>query len=191
MTLPAFIEQYGYLAVFLGCFFEGETVLVLAGFAAHLGYLWLPWVVAVAAVAGFCGDELAYLAGRVYGPRLAARWPRLDAAQRRVAEKLAGHAFWVVFLLRFAVGFRIATPIAVGASGMPALRFALPNAAGALVWAVSFGAAGYAFGTAFTAALEHAKRYEEIAFAVLAAAVLATTGFARLRRRDSRRAARH
>ena len=45
-SLQSLIEHYGYFAVFLGCFLEGETVLVLAGFAAHMGYLSLPGVIA-------------------------------------------------------------------------------------------------------------------------------------------------
>ena len=173
MTLQSFIESYGYFAVFVGCFAEGETVLVLAGFAAHLGYLSLPWVMATAAVAGFCGDQTAFFAGRRWGPRLLAWSPRLAAAQPYIVEKLHRHATWVVFVLRFAVGFRIASPIVIGASGLPAWRFTLPNAAGAIVWAILIGGAGYVFGAAFTRSLEHAKRYEEIAFAALAVIVIA------------------
>ena len=148
-------------------------MLVLAGFAAHLGYLSLPWVMATAAMAGFCGDQVAFFAGRRWGPRLLAWSPRLAAAQPYVAEKLRRHATWMVFVLRFAVGFRIASPIVIGASGLPAWRFTLPNAAGAIVWAILIGGAGYVFGAAFTRSLEHAKRYEEVAFAVLAAIVIA------------------
>ena len=173
MTLQSFIETYGYAAVFVGCFAEGETVLVLAGFAARMGYLSLPSVMATAAIAGFCGDQLAFFAGRRYGPRLIKWSPRLAAAQPVIIEKLERHATWVIFMLRFAVGFRIASPIVIGASGLPALRFTLPNAAGAIVWGFLFGGAGYVFGAAFTGMLEHAKHYEEIAFAVLALIVLA------------------
>lgn len=173
MTLQIFIENYGYFAVFIGCFAEGETVLVLAGFAAHLGYLSLPWVMATAAVAGFCGDQVAFFAGRRWGPRLIAWSPRLAAAQPFIDTKLAAHSIWVVFVLRFAVGFRIASPIVIGASDLPTWRFMVPNAAGAIVWAILFGSAGYVFGAAFTRTLDHAKRYEEIAFAVLAAVVIA------------------
>ena len=172
MTLQSFIENYGYFAVFVGCFAEGETVLVLAGFAAHLGYLSLPWVMTTAAMAGFCGDQVAFFAGRRWGPRLLARWPRLAAAQPYIVEKLHRHAVWMVFVLRFAVGFRIASPIIIGASNFPAWRFTLPNSGGAIVWAILFGSAGYLFGAAFTRALERAKHYEEIAFVVLALIVI-------------------
>ena len=175
MTLQGFIETYGYVAVFIGCFLEGETVLVLAGFAAHLGYLSLPWVMGTAAIAGFCGDQAAFLAGQRYGPRLLAWSPRLAATQPLILDKVSRHATVVIFMLRFAWGLRIASPIVIGASGLPLSRFAPPNAAGAIVWAIVVGGAGYLFGAAFTTMLVHAKHYEEIAFIGLAAAVLIVT----------------
>lgn len=183
MTLQGFIEQYGYIAVFVGCFVEGETVLVLAGFAAHLGYLSLPWVMTVAAVAGFSGDQAVFLVGRKFGPRLLAWSPRLAALQPVILAKLSRHANWVVFMLRFAYGFRIASPIVIGASGLPMSRFAPPNAAGAVVWAIVIGGAGYLFGAAFTRMLEQAKHYEAIAFAVLAVIALALTSLGKILRR--------
>jgi membrane protein DedA with SNARE-associated domain len=186
MTLQSFIETYGYAAVFLGCFLEGETVLVLAGFAAHLGYLSLPAVMATAAVAGFVGDQTAFLAGRRFGPRLLAWSPRLAAAQPGILAKLSRHATWVVFMLRFAWGLRIASPIVIGASGLPLTRFAPPNAAGAVVWAILIGGAGYLFGAAFTGMLAHAKHYEVIAFAVLAVVAFAVTWLMKVLRRTPR-----
>lgn len=81
MDIAALIQQYGYLAVAVGCLLEGETVLLLAGFAAHRGYLAWPAVLAVAALAGFAGDMIFFLLGRRHGPRMLARWPRI-AAQR-------------------------------------------------------------------------------------------------------------
>ena len=42
MDLPTFVQQYGLVAVAAGAILEGETVLLLAGAAAHLGLLALP-----------------------------------------------------------------------------------------------------------------------------------------------------
>lgn len=53
MDISNLITQYGYGAVAVGCLLEGEMVLLLAGFAAHRGYLSLPMLIGVAAVAGF------------------------------------------------------------------------------------------------------------------------------------------
>lgn len=57
MTLSALIARYGLAAVFAGTLFEGETVLLLAGYAAHRGYLDFSAVVAVAIVGAVAGDQ--------------------------------------------------------------------------------------------------------------------------------------
>jgi membrane protein DedA with SNARE-associated domain len=54
VTLESIIETYGYWALLVGTFFEGETVLVLGGFAAHRGYLTLPWVILAAFIGSLC-----------------------------------------------------------------------------------------------------------------------------------------
>ena len=64
MTLQSLIDTYGYLAILVGTFFEGETILVLGGFAAYRGYLHLPWVIIAAFVGSLCGDQLFFFLGR-------------------------------------------------------------------------------------------------------------------------------
>ena len=48
--MTTFAASYGYLAVFFGTLFEGEIILVAAGFAAQRGLLALPGVIAIAIV---------------------------------------------------------------------------------------------------------------------------------------------
>ena len=57
MDLPGLIDSYGLLAVAIGAFLEGETVLALAGLAAYRGYLDFYTVVVVAMICGFLGDQ--------------------------------------------------------------------------------------------------------------------------------------
>lgn len=181
--LQSLIAQYGYLAVLVGCLLEGETVLVLAGFAAHLGYLSLPIVVGTAAVAGFAGDEALYAIGRRWSDRIFARFPRLAAARPRVIALLDRYGAWAAFGVRFLVGMRITGAIAIGAAGFPPWRFAVANAAGAIVWAVAIGGAGYLFGQAFTLFLERARHLELAAFAVLGLGGAVTVAVLRWRAR--------
>jgi membrane protein DedA with SNARE-associated domain len=182
--LQLFIENYGYFAVFIGCFFEGETVLVLAGFAAHLGYLSLPWVAVTAAAAGFCGDEVFFALGRHYGDNLLRRFPLLKHGESRVRSLVARYGAYAAFGVRFLVGFRIAGPIVMGAGRMPAWKYSPANALGAITWAIAFSVAGYVFGQAFTNLLQHARHFEEIAF--IALAVVGVVVLAALRRRAKR-----
>ena len=46
--MESLLTTYGYPILIIGTFLEGETVLVLGGLAAHLGYLSLDWVIVCA-----------------------------------------------------------------------------------------------------------------------------------------------
>jgi membrane protein DedA with SNARE-associated domain len=75
MTLEQLVSDYGYAAILIGTFFEGEMVLILGGFAAHRSYLQLPWVIVCAFVGTLFGDQLFYYIGRFRGMRLLERRP--------------------------------------------------------------------------------------------------------------------
>ena len=64
MDITSLITQHGYWLLALACIAEGETVLILAGFAAHRGYLDIRWVMLVAALGGFAGDQTLFWLGR-------------------------------------------------------------------------------------------------------------------------------
>lgn len=180
MNLPGLIATYGYWAVALGCLLEGETVLLLAGFAAHRGHLAWPMVVTVAAAAGFAGDLGFFLLGRRHAPQLLARWPRMAARREQVDRWLVCHGAWVV--VRFVYGFRIAGPVLIGASGMRWQRFALFNALGAVSWAALLTGIGWVFGEAAQALLGELRHYEGILVLVLLAVSVGYAWWARSRR---------
>ena len=75
MDVATLVHSYGYAAVFVGSFLEGETVAALGGLAAHRGYLALPWVIAIAAAGGFLSDQVFFGVGRLGGVRVVARSP--------------------------------------------------------------------------------------------------------------------
>jgi len=64
MALDSLIVSHGYWILAVGCLLEGETVLILAGYAAHRGYLDPFWVVAVASAGGFLGGRGYFWLGR-------------------------------------------------------------------------------------------------------------------------------
>src|SRR5690606_41255131 len=67
MNLPDLLQQYGYAAVFVGTFVEGESMVVLGGYGAHRHYLRLEWVIAAAFAAAVVSDQLYYRLGRWQG----------------------------------------------------------------------------------------------------------------------------
>ena len=134
--------------------------------------LHLPWVIAVAAAAGFVGDTLFYALGRWRGPAVLARWPQLNTHAERVRAGLARWGAGVVVGLRFAYGLRVAGPILIGASGMSAPHFMLWNAVGAVLWATLVAGAGWFFGEAAQALLGRIHHLEGwLALALLGVAL--------------------
>ncbi len=191
MTVEQLIATYGYLAVVVGTFFEGETVLVIAGFAAHRGYMRLPYVLLAAFLGSLSGDQLAFFLGRRHGAALLARHPRWQVHSVRVRSLLERRPALFIFAFRFGVlyGFRTVAPFVIGMSHVPTSHFVLYNTIGAAAWALSVGALGYFFGHALESLLGDVKRYELEAFLFLVAigAALWLWRFVRNRRAKSAR----
>jgi membrane protein DedA with SNARE-associated domain len=169
VTLELLIENYGYLAILVLTFFEGETIVILAGVAAQLGMLEVQWVILWALAGSFGGDQLWFYIGRRWGPQIIARRPSWQVGAEKVYKHLHKHQYWLILTFRFYYGFRNVTPFVLGSSGIPWLRFFTLNLIGAIVWAVTFAYAGYLFGEAFRLFIDD---YHSYALYVLGGLVL-------------------
>lgn len=143
MGLAQVIQEYGYFAIALGSFFEGEAVLLAGSLAAYHGHLDLALVFPIAALASFLGDLPYFFAGRRYGSAVLRRYPALRRRRARVSSLLRRHCVALVLTMRFLYGLRIAGLLALGMSRMSALRFLVLDFFGALIWAAVVCAAGY------------------------------------------------
>ena len=184
-NLETLIETYGYFAIMLGAFIEGETVLVIGGFLAHRGYLDLPLVIVAAFLGTMAGDQFAFFMGRHHSDFIL-KWrpslkPRLDHAK----ELLDQHRKTVIIGFRFLYGFRNIIPFAIGMSKVSAVEFIVLDLTASLVWSIIIATLGYFFGTAFEAAIVNAKHYELTAMIVIAVvgAVIWAVHFYRRRRK--------
>lgn len=166
--LESLIQSYGYAVLLVGTFLEGETILVIAGFAAHRGWLSLPWVMAVAFCGSLAGDQLWFHLGRRKGSAFVAARPAWAQGAERVRMLTGRHGVLVVLGFRFLYGLRTVTPLVLGASGYDVRRFTALNVAGAAVWSVLVSLAGYFFGHVAESLIEDIKRYELWLIAILA-----------------------
>lgn len=170
--LASLIAAHGYWVLAIGCLLEGETVLLLAGFAAHRGHLDPAWVLVVASVAGFAGDQFFFWLGRRHGARVLARRPAWAAQAARVQALLQRWDAGFIVGVRFAYGLRAAGPVLMGMTPISGLRFALFNALGAVLWAMLVGGAGWVFGAAAEALLGQLRQFEGWLLLALAAVAL-------------------
>ncbi len=183
IDLPGLIYTYGYLAVLVGAFLEGETVLALAGLAAYRGHLDLFNVIAIALVAGFAGDQFFFFLGRVQGQRILVRFPHAQERAHRFDAMLSRWHAPLIMCIRFMYGFRIIGPVLLGMGRVPAWKFLVYNFIGAAVWAPLIAGIGYLFGGMLEAVLHDMKRYEIWAFLAIVAAGAAGMVIRRVRAR--------
>ena len=177
MDIAALIAQYGYAAVFLGALFEGESVLLLAGYAAHRGYLDFAVLAGVAGMGAMTGDQFFFWLGRRHGQTLLLRRPVLRKKVEHALALIQRHPVSIILAMRFMWGLRIALPVAVGLSDVARWRFFWLNLASAALWAPLVGGAGYVFGALLSTHLAVLHRVEHWVMLGLVVALLALRGF--------------
>jgi len=186
MELQSIIENYGYAAILIGTFLEGETVLVLAGLAAHQGYLVLTWVILAAFLGSLCGDQLFFYLGRKHSQAVLSRRPGWNQKAEKVHKMMNRFQTPVILSFRFLYGLRTVAPFVIGMSSVPVKKFILLNAAGALVWATAIASGGYFFGRALEVLIGKLKSYEMYIMGSVAMVGLSIWVFHFYRRRRQR-----
>src|SRR5205823_6832937 len=147
-----------------------ETAVIVCGIQAARGQLSLGWVIAVAALGAFLGDNTSYAAGHWLGRPVVKRFFAGEVAQRRLdwaRRFLQERGSYVLVVARFVPGGRTATTFT---SGLVHLRWAtrfLPFiAAAAVLWSLYGGLLGYLGGRLFR---DHPIYALLIAFGIAAA----------------------
>jgi len=164
MNWELIIGNYGYFALLVGTFIEGETILILGGFAAHLGYLYLPWVILVAFIGTLSGDQLFFYLGRRHSRFVLDKHPAWQSRLDRVQKLFERYQTLLILGFRFLYGLRTVTPFVLGRSGVSPTYFFLLNTLSALVWSVAVGIGGYLFGNFLKLIMGDIRRYEFEAF---------------------------
>ena len=169
--MESLIVTYGYLVIFIGTFLEGETILILAGFAARRGYLMLPGVILAAFLGSLFCDQLFFYLGRKHSQAIIARRPIWKSRVKKAQNLLDRFQTPMILAFRFLYGLRTVSPFVIGMSEVSAVKFLLLNAIGALTWAIVIGSGGYLFGSALEAVIGDIKHYE-----IIILGGIATTG---------------
>lgn len=159
-TLEYLIANYGYIALFMGTFFEGETILIIAGIAASEGLLDINYAILSAFAGSVLGDTTYFFIGRKKGDWILERIPSWRPRIEAVLERLERHSHWLILTFRFMYGLRNFASAAVGMSHVTARRFIILNTIGAAIWALSFGFGGYLFGEVMMAFVKDVKRHQ-------------------------------
>lgn len=140
------IEEYRYLALMVGTFFEGETAILVASTLIYKGFFSGPLLVLSAFAGSFLSDWLYYLIGRLNGKIFVERRPKLHARILPMTNFFRENKIMILLLYRFLYGFRVIIPIVVGMSGISLRTFLFFSVLSGLLWAGTISTIGYFIG---------------------------------------------
>lgn len=188
MSTEHVLHRYGYWAIAVGTFLEGETVVAIGGFLASEKYLRVWWVMLVAFLGSYIGHIFWFWLGRSQGHAIIDRFPRLSKAFDRVIRLVDRHGVSSIFISQYIYGFRIPAAIMFGLSHIPLRSFMLWQALSCGTWAALMTGLGYFFGRAVQRILgqtEEIEKYGLIAIVVIAIAVFVYHKVRERRRKDA------
>lgn len=133
----ALLQQYGYFAVLLGSFLEGETVLMLGAYAAEQQLLNYSVLVTVAIIGSFLGDQVYYQLGAKYGTGFIEKRPKLAKKFHRACYFIDRYPILTILLMRFAWGLRTVLPISFGIKQFSMKQYVLVNIVACFIWSFS------------------------------------------------------
>jgi membrane protein DedA with SNARE-associated domain len=160
MMIETLVTRFGYLAVFLGTFFEGETFILIGGFFAHQGYLAFMSMASVATLGAFSGDLFYFYLGRRHGRTLVEKSRRGRSLVPWLEQFMNRYNLLWIFGVRYLYGVRWLAAALAGSSKISSFRFAAVALPACFFWALVFAGLGYAFGSAVESFLGNVQRYE-------------------------------
>ena len=159
--IEGWIAHYGLIAILVGAALEGEMVAMIGGMSAHRGLFTLPAVWTAVMLGTLIADQGFYYAGRLLKDR---PWVRKMRSTNRFAKAQSlfeRHPQKFVLLFRFLYGLRTVSPLLIGTSGFPPLRFFILNLVAAILWSTLFVGLGYAFGLGIERALDRMPAFHQ------------------------------
>lgn len=175
--LGAFISSYGYIAVAVGCFIEGEAAVILGSFAVLRGYLDMPSIMVAAFVGTVIGDNAWFWLGRRLGRPFILRRRGWRRKARRVQRLARNHGTMTILSVRFLYGLRSVTPFVLGAARVHPLKFLLLEMLSAVAWVLLVTWLAWLITLAASSAVDLDNMEWVVVGAVLGVATLAWGGY--------------
>ncbi len=153
-TVGLFAVVFAESGILLGFFLPGDSLLFTAGLLAATTTLLpgLPVLLVGCVIAAILGDQVGYLIGNRFGPKI---FERPDSRLFKRKHLVRAEAFFerhgskTIVIARFVPVVRTFAPVVAGAARMNHRHFTIYNVAGGTLWASGLLVMGWALGKRF------------------------------------------
>ncbi|HKM18568.1 MAG TPA: DedA family protein [Aliarcobacter sp.] len=157
--MEQFIQDWGYIALFLYSFGGGFLALAIAGAFSFDGTLNIYITVMVAAVANIVGSQFLFFMAKNnknYAQNMMNNHKRKVALVQLLFRK---YGFFVIIIQKYIYGIKTLVPLVMGLSDYSAFKFTLINSIASILWAFVIGYASYIAGSFL---LEYADNFKYV-----------------------------
>ena len=169
--MEAYVAKYGYIGIFIGTFFEGETTVLVGGIFSRLEYMDLERVILWAFLGTFVGDFTFFGLGRLYGRSVIERCEFLRKQIPFANRIIRKHGRFIIFVTRFLAGIRGVILVLLGCTDIGLSRFVLLNAINSILWTVLVAMTGYLFGNVVYVFVSDMNKYQNYIIPITLVAV--------------------
>ncbi len=157
--MESFIHNWGYLALFLYSFGGGMLALAIASVFAFTGELNIYYVIIIAIIANFIGDQFLFTMAR--NNKNQAK-QMMQKHKRKIAMAylmMRKYGSWAILFQKYIYGIKTLIPLVIGLTKFDTKKFMLFNFIGAVIWALIVGMSAYFLGNVVLNSLEEFKTY--------------------------------
>ena len=155
-----YLAQYGYIAIVVGTFFEGETTVLLGGIFSRLQYMELHRVMLWAFMGTILGDYTFFFLGKSLGRNVIDKFDFLRSRIPLANKIILRYGNFILFLIRFFVGVRGIILLLLGCTDIKKRTFFLYSTLSALLWSVAVSLIGFLFGEVVYIFAHDIRKYE-------------------------------
>lgn len=137
--MEQFIQDWGYIALFLYSFGGGFVGLIFAGVLSYAGDLNIYISILVAGVSNFLGDQFLFFLARKnknYAKDMMKKYGRKIALTHIMMRK---YGSFVVIIQKYIYGVKTLVPLAMGLTKYSSIKFSILNAFATILWAIIVG----------------------------------------------------
>lgn len=167
--MEEFIQDWGYIALFLYTFGGGFVGLAIAGALSYSGDLNIYISVIVAAISNFVGSQFLFFLARknkTYAKDIMKKYGRKVALTHIIMKK---YGSFVIFIQKYIYGVKTLVPLAIGLTKYSLIKFTIFNAFASVIWACIIGYISFIAGKFL---LSLSENFKYVGFVILIAIIL-------------------
>ncbi len=153
-AIASFIKEYGVIAVFIGTFLEGESILIISGALVSQSFLNPLYVWIAASLGAWSGHIVWFVIGKFFGKtsvdKIANRY-NLSNKVNYIYALISSNKIKTVVLLQYLYGVRMIGALTFGISDIKLQWFSIAEIINCSIWAFVIGSIGFILGKTVSA----------------------------------------